>query len=119
MAGRSFMLAQWRPILVEKQIEREGIGGEIAPEQPARLKPDAPHPFESDVLHPSRRAGPAAGEEIEQSARGLDDADIGQAWREFLDESLFVGNAQRYPQIVRRQSVGFPDLAPQRVAPDI
>ena len=96
-----------------------GVGGEITPEQPARLKPNSPGPFEPRYLHPYRRPGSAPRQEIEQSAGGLDDTDIGQARREFVDKSLFVGNAERHPQIVRRQRVDFVDLGPQRLAPQI
>src|ERR1700732_2799435 len=74
------------PIAVEQQIERAGVGGQIAPEQPAWLEPDSPCPFEAHILHPFRRARPAARQEVEQSARGFDDADIGQARGEFRDK---------------------------------
>src|ERR1700728_5460296 len=63
---------------VEQEIQRAGVCREVPPEQPAWLEPDAPGPFEACILHPVRRALAAAGEEIEQSARGLDDADFGQ-----------------------------------------
>src|ERR1700743_1501181 len=88
-----------RPAAVEQQVERARIGGEIAPEQPARLEPDAPHPFQADILHPLRRAPAAAGEEVEQASRCLDDADIGQPRRELLDEGLLIGNAKPNPEI--------------------
>src|SRR3981189_1668353 len=103
MAGGSLMSAASRRIrvrglaLVEQQKERAGIGSEITPEQPARLEPDSPGPFQADVLHPLRRARPASRQEVEQSARGLDDADIAQARREFLDKGLFIGNAECNP----------------------
>src|SRR5262245_47590674 len=67
-----------RPTVVEQQIEGARIGGQIAPEQPARLEPNSPGPFEADVLHPFGSAGAAARKEIEQAARSLDDADIRQ-----------------------------------------
>ena len=35
---------------------------------------------------------------------------------ELLDKGLLVGNAERHPQIVRRQRVDFVDLGAQRVA---
>jgi len=68
------------------------------------------------MLHPHRRADAAARQEIEQPTRRLDDADIGEVGREFLDEGLFIGNAERYPEIVRRQRVDLGDLGPQRLA---
>src|SRR4051812_2057479 len=98
------------PASVEQQKERARIGREIAPEQSARLEPDSPGPFEADVLHPLRRAWPASRKEVEQSARGLDDADMAQARCELLDQSLLVGHAECNPQIIRRQRVDLVDL---------
>jgi hypothetical protein len=124
--GRDFAaaaLASCYPIdvllFVEQQIERAGIGGQITPEQAARLNTHSPGPFQPHVLQPSRCTGPASRQEVEHSARSLDDADIGQARREFLDEGLFAGNTQRDPQAVRPQFVDFFDLGPQRLAPQI
>ncbi len=124
MAGRLLMAAcapsaVRRPAPVEQQIERTRIGGQIAPEQAARLEPDAPGPFELRLLHPSRRADAAAGQEVEQSAGRLDDADIGEMRGELLDEGLFVGNAERDPEIVRRQRVDLVDLGAQRLAAEV
>src|SRR5215207_4803448 len=68
------------------------------------------------MLHPDWGAGAAAGQEIEQPTRRLDDADIAEVGREFLDEGLFIGNAERHPEIVRRQRVDFGDLGTQRLA---
>ena len=42
------------------EVERARIGGQIAPEQPARLEPDSPCPFEARVLHPFRGAAATA-----------------------------------------------------------
>src|ERR1700722_20547806 len=75
---------------VEQEIKRAGVRREVTPEQPARLEPDSPGPFEAGILHPARRALPAAGEETEQSTRGLDDADFGEPRGEFGDEGLLV-----------------------------
>src|SRR5260370_11388280 len=125
MAGPSLMLASRLPIdargpiFVEQQIERAGIGGEITPEQPTRFQPDSPGPFQPNLLHPYRRPRLVARQEVEQSAGGFDDADIGQARREFLDKSLFVGKAESYPQTVPRPRGEFVDLCPQRIAPHI
>ena len=38
--------------LFEQQIKCARVGGEITPEQSARLQPDPPGPFEPDFLHP-------------------------------------------------------------------
>ena len=39
--------------------------------------------------------------------------------REFLDEGLFGGDAERQPEIVRRQPIDLVDLGPQLLAPEI
>ena len=101
---------------VEQQIKRARIGGQIAPEQAARLKPDPPGPFQSKVLHPLRRAGAAARQEIEQAPRGLDDSDIAKSRGILLDERLLIGNPKRKPEIVGRQRVDLIDLGAQRFA---
>src|SRR5579872_4287948 len=75
---------------VEQQIQRARIGGQISPKQPAWLQPNSPGPFQTHILHPLRRAGPAAGQEIEQAAGCLDDADIRQIRSEFRDKGLLV-----------------------------
>ena len=110
------VLSVRRPALVEQQIQRARIGGQIAPEQPARLQPDPPRPFQPGGLHPARRAGAASRQEVEQSAGCLDDADIEKTRREFLDKGLLVGHAERDPQIIRRQRVDLVDLGAQRIA---
>src|SRR5262245_58141464 len=72
--------------VVDQQIERARISRQVAPEQAAGLEPDPPGRFEPDSLHPLRRAGARAGQEVEEPARGLDDADIGKPRCELLDE---------------------------------
>src|SRR5258708_34741842 len=103
MSASRWLVGRRWPALVEQQIQRTRVGGQIAPEQPARLQPDPPRPFEPGDLHPARRAGAASRQEVEQSAGCLDDADIEKTWREFLDKSLLIGHAERYPQIIARQ----------------
>src|SRR5215216_5814770 len=93
------------PAVAAQQVQRARVGGQVAPEQPARLEPDAPGPFEAGALHPLWRAGAAAGQEVEQPAGGLDDADIGEPRAEFLDKGLLIGNAESHPEIIRRQRV--------------
>src|SRR5258708_17285336 len=99
MSASRWLVGRRWPALVEQEIESARIGGQIAPEQPARLQPDSPRPFEPCDLHPARRAGAASRQEVEQSAGCLDDADIGQARREFLDKSLLIRHPKRDPQI--------------------
>src|ERR1700693_4554336 len=107
------------PAPAEQEIERARVGGEIAPEQPARLEPEAPGPFQPGILHPSRRTGTASRQVAEQSARGLDDADIAKPGQKFIDKGLLVGNAEPDPEVVRRKAVDLVDLGAQRVATQI
>ena len=44
------MIGVGAPTAVEQEIERARVGGEIAPQQPPRLEPYPPGPFQPDVL---------------------------------------------------------------------
>src|SRR3954452_10654142 len=115
----SFYSAIKGPIAAEQQIDRARVGGQITPEQAAGLEQGAPGPFQPDLLHPSRRAGAATRQKVEQAAGCLDDADVGEMRGEFLDERLLVWHAQRNPEIIRRQRVDLVDLRAQRFATEI
>src|SRR6185369_16543879 len=99
MSSSTLLSASGRPLAAEEKIECAGVGGQIAPEQAAWLEPGAPGPFESEFLHPLRRAGPAARQKVEKAARCLDNANIGQQRRVLLHECLLVGHAERDPEI--------------------
>ena len=86
------------------------IGLGITGKKPARLFFDPPSPFESNALHPSRRALAAARQEIEKASAGLNDADVAQAVSIGMTKFLFARDAERHPKDVRFQIIDLVDF---------
>ena len=70
---------------------------DIAPHQTLRLLHHAPEPLEADLLHPARRSLVDAGNEVEQTAAGLDPTDAAQSLAIADREILLMRTTQGEP----------------------
>src|SRR5690606_9407840 len=100
----------------ENDVQGARVGRQVAPEEAPWLEQHAPQPFEAGPLHPARRAPVLARKKIEETARGLDEADIRKPVGIVAYEFLLQRHTQAQPQYVRSEPVYLHKLCIQRGA---